>query len=276
MPHPDTPIEPSALPKYSIVIPVRNEEDCLEAVIGELVSFLVDKGIPLEIVAVLDGCTDASESVLEKMFMGSHILKIVKTPDESHGFGVAVSTGLCSASGDFVTIMMADGSDSPSDALRYYEALHRGSECVFGSRFVKGGSRDNYPKVKLVLNRIANWAIQRVFGFDLNDTTNAFKGYRRHVIAEISPLASKQFNITVELPVKAILGGYSYSIIPVSWKNRKTGESKLRIREMGSKYLMTCLYLWAEKVLKSPSGVRIKKNGNPTVRDKCSSIFPVT
>lgn len=240
----------STPPKYSIVVPIRNEEDCIESVVGELGSFLIRNGIPLEIVAVLDGCTDSSESVLKKMFAGSGVLKIIKTPDENRGFGVAVSTGLRSASGDFVAIMMADGSDSPSDALKYYEELSRGSECVFGSRFIKGGSRNNYPKVKLVLNRIANWAIQRLFGFDLNDTTNAFKAYRRHVISGISPLISKQFNITVEIPVKAMLAGYSYSIIPISWENRKAGESKLRIREMGSKYLMTCLYLWAEKSLK--------------------------
>ena len=94
---------------------------------------------------------------------------------------------------------------------------------------------------------MANLFIQIIFGLKLNDTTNAFKGYRREVIQGIYPLLSHHFNLTVEIPLKAIVRGYSYKIIPISWQNRKAGVSKLKIKEMGSRYLFIVLYIWLEK-----------------------------
>jgi dolichol-phosphate mannosyltransferase len=164
-----------------------------------------------------------------------------------HGFGMAVRAGLKHASGDAVAIVMADGSDSPADLVRYYEQLRAGYECVFGSRFIRGGTVTNYPIHKRVINRIANWFVRILFGIGYNDTTNAFKCYRREVIDGIAPLISPHFNLTVEMPLKAIIRGYSYTVIPISWTNRRTGVSKLKLTEMGSRYLFIVLYLWLEK-----------------------------
>ena len=102
---------------------------------------------------------------------------------------------------------------------------------------------------KLVINRIANWFIQLIFRMPYNDTTNAFKIYRREVIEGIQPILSQHFNLTVELPLKAIVRGYSYSVIPMRWYNRTTGVSKLKLKEMGSRYLFIVLYIWLEKHL---------------------------
>ncbi len=145
--------------------------------------------------------------------------------------------------------MMADGSDHPADAVACYRRLLEGYDCAFGSRFTQGGRVSGYPVHKLILNRTANWFIEVLFGFRYNDTTNAFKAYRRHVIDGIQPLISPHFNLTVEMPLKAIIRGYSYTVVPISWTNRKSGISKLKIREMGSRYLFIILYLWLEKML---------------------------
>jgi dolichol-phosphate mannosyltransferase len=118
---------------------------------------------------------------------------------------------------------------------------------VFGSRFVKGGGVIDYPRVKLVVNRLANWFLKTLFGIRLNDTTNAFKAYRRDVITGCRPLISPHFNLTVELPLKAIIRGFSWTIIPITWRNRRIGQAKLKLREMGSRYLFICLYVWLEK-----------------------------
>jgi dolichol-phosphate mannosyltransferase len=96
---------------------------------------------------------------------------------------------------------------------------------------------------------MANLFIQILFGLNLNDTTNAFKAYRREVIGGVSPLLSHHFNLTVEIPLKAIIRGYSYKIIPITWENRKAGVSKLKIKEMGSRYLFIVLSIWLEKHL---------------------------
>jgi dolichol-phosphate mannosyltransferase len=165
------------------------------------------------------------------------------------GFGLAVRAGLDAFSGDIVAIVMADGSDPPEDVVRCYREILKGYDCVFGSRFMRGSTVVDYPRFKLTVNRLANQFIRMLFGLALNDTTNAFKVYRRETIDGLRPLLSHHFNLTVELPLKAIVRGFSFSVIPIGWRNRTEGTSKLRLQEMGSRYLFIVLYVWLEKHL---------------------------
>jgi dolichol-phosphate mannosyltransferase len=160
-----------------------------------------------------------------------------------------VRAGLDAFAGDVVAIVMADGSDDPDDLVRYYRVLEEGYDCAFGSRFVRGSAVHDYPKVKLALNRFVNSGIRLLFRSGYNDTTNAFKAYRREVIDTVQPLLSNHFNLTVELPLKAIARGHSYKVIPISWSNRKSGESKLSLQEMGSRYAFIVLYVLLERHL---------------------------
>jgi len=164
-----------------------------------------------------------------------------------HGFGRAVVYGFDRMRGDAVVIMMADESDDCRDVVAYWKLLNQGWDAVFGSRFLKGGGVVDYPWLKLRLNRLANAFIRILFGIKLNDVTNAFKAYRRSTIDGCRPILSPHFNLTVEIPLKTVVRGYSWTMMPITWRNRKTGESKLKIREMGSRYLFICLYVWLEK-----------------------------
>jgi dolichol-phosphate mannosyltransferase len=112
---------------------------------------------------------------------------------------------------------------------------------------MKGGGVIDYPRIKLVMNRLFNRFIRALFHIKLNDTTNAFKAYRRTAIDGCRPLIAPHFNLTVELPLKAIVRGYSWTVIPITWRNRRTGEPKLKLKEMGSRYLFICFYVWLEK-----------------------------
>src|SRR5262245_20303085 len=143
--------------------------------------------------------------------------------------------------------MMADESDDCRHVLLYWQTLNEGWECVFGSRFMRGGSTYDYPAVKLVINRLVNFGIRILFRIPLNDTTNAFKAYRRTVIDGCRPLIAPHFNLLVEIPLKSIVRGYTWTVMPISWRNRKTGVAKLKIREMGSRYFFICIYVWLEK-----------------------------
>jgi dolichol-phosphate mannosyltransferase len=117
----------------------------------------------------------------------------------------------------------------------------------------------DYPSHKLLMNRLANLFIRVVFGLRFNDITNAFKCYRRAAIDGMMPLISPHFNLTVEMPLKAIIRGYSFKVVPISWTNRKEGVSKLKIKEMGSRYLFIVLYLWLEKALSRGDYIRKRK-----------------
>jgi dolichol-phosphate mannosyltransferase len=235
--------------KLSIVIPANNEEGSIATTVRDLFLRLSDEGIEHEIIVVNDGSTDSTELILQKLALEISTLR-VHTNRPPNGLGVAVRKGLESISGDAVAIFMADGSDSSKDLVRFYRAMkEKKVDCVFGTRFSKESDLIDYPLPKLILNRLANTFIRILFGLRYNDITNAFKLYRKEVLQGLRPLISHHFNLTVELPLKAIVRGYSYTVIPNSWINRKQGESKLKIKEMGSRYLFIVLYCFIEKWL---------------------------
>ena len=238
----------SALNLLSVVIPARDEEGCICSTVEHLHLELRLNDINHEIIVVDDGSSDQTWTLLQELRQQLPVLKPVQNCGR-HGFGRAIICGLDNMSGDAVVIMMADESDDCRDVVRYWLELNKGYDCVFGSRFIKGGGTIDYPIFKLIINRLANKFLQLFFGIKLNDTTNAFKAYRREVINGCRPLIAPHFNLTVEIPLKAIVRGYSWSIIPITWRNRRVGSSKLKIKEMGSRYLFICLYIWLEKYL---------------------------
>jgi dolichol-phosphate mannosyltransferase len=242
MPEPTT---NDGLKLLSIVIPACDEEGCIISTVRHLHLELELQKVPHEIIVVDDGSRDRTWQLLSELQPTLPELVPVQNTG-AHGFGRAINCGLNHIRGDAVVIMMADESDDCRDVVRYWHQL-KTYDCVFGSRFVKGGGVIDYPKIKLAINRMANFFIKLLFGLKLNDTTNAFKAYRRTVIEGCRPLISPHFNLTVELPLKAIVRGYSWTVLPITWRNRRTGVAKLKIKEMGSRYLFICLYVWLEK-----------------------------
>jgi len=235
-----------SLELLSVVIPARDEEGCIASTVEHLHLELKLHGVPHEIVVVDDGSMDRTWAILQEVRDRVPTLAPVQNK-VLNGFGRAITCGLDAAKGDALVIMMADESDDCRDVVRYWHKLNEGYDCVFGSRFMKGGGVIDYPSVKLFVNRFANAFVRILFNHGLNDTTNAFKAYRKTVIDGIRPVLSPHFNITVELPLKAIVRGFSFTVIPITWRNRRTGEAKLKIKEMGSRYLFICLYVWLEK-----------------------------
>ncbi len=234
------------LEKLTVVIPARDEAGCLASTVEHLHVELRIHNVPHEIIVVDDGSEDRTWDVLQELTPRISALVPVRNPGP-HGFGRAITYGLNHMTGDAAVVMMADESDDCRDVVRYWKTLNQGWECVFGSRFVPGGGTIDYPRLKLVVNRIVNFGIRILFRTSLNDTTNAFKAYRRTVIEGCRPLIAPHFNLTVELPLKAIVRGYSWTVIPITWRNRRVGEAKLKLKEMGSRYLFIILYVWLEK-----------------------------
>ena len=239
---------PAQIGLLSVVIPARDEEDCIEDTVTRLARALSEAKIPYEILVIDDGSVDSTVEKVDRLGTRNPNIRLIQNR-EKHGFGLAVRKGLEHFTGAYVTVFMADASDSPDDLVRYYRLIEEGYDCVFGSRFISGGKTIDYPRQKLVLNRMANWFIKALFRLPYNDVTNAFKCYRREVIEHMQPFISPHFNLTVEMPLKAIVRGFSYCVTPITWTNRQTGISKLKIKEMGSRYLFIVLYLWLEKYL---------------------------
>jgi dolichol-phosphate mannosyltransferase len=241
--------------KLSIVIPAHNEVESIGPTVENVAAELEREGVEYEILVIDDASGDGTGGVVQAIAARNPKVRCAR----SHlrpGFGHAVRAGLELYTGDAVAIMMADMSDAPRDLIRYYRVLDQGYDCAFGTRFGQGGHTYDYPRPKLLLNRIVNAGIRFLFRHGYNDTTNAFKAYRREVIDQLQPLLSNHFNLTVELPLKAVVRGYSYAIVPVSWTNRRHGESKLKLQEMGSRYLFIVLYVWLEAHLSRGDYIR--------------------
>ena len=241
--------------KLSVVIPAFNEEASIAETASALAETLEREEIPYEILVVDDHSTDATARVVAEL--STRWTGVRSVPNlRPNGFGNAIHTGLDEFTGDAVVIVMADASDEPKDVVAYYRKLQEGWDCVFGSRFIRGAVVVDYPPLKFYLNRLANTFVAALFGVRYNDLTNAFKCFRRNVILGVRPILSHHFNITVELPLKAIVRDYSWTVIPTNWYNRKHGVSKFKIKEMGSRYLFIVLYALIEKWLSRGDYVR--------------------
>lgn len=242
----------------SVVIPTHNEEDNIGQVVGGIRGVLERENIGYEIIIVEDNSSDATPAIINSLAQSYPSVKVVRRLPP-RGFGRAVRDGLMNVRGDVAAIMMGDFSDDPEDLVRCLRKIEEGYDCVFGSRFIKGSKVKDYPPLKLFVNRMANIFIKLLFSVRANDITNAFKVYRMDVIRAIQPIQAAYFNITVELPLKAVVRGFSFVQIPISWYGRKSGVSKLGIKEMGRKYLFTVLYIWLEKILMADE-IALKKN----------------
>jgi dolichol-phosphate mannosyltransferase len=234
--------------KLSVVIPAQNEEGSVGATVEGVVAALEREAIDYEVIVVNDDSEDSTEAVVAAIGERNPRVRVHRSHLE-RGFGNAIRAGLDVFQGDAVAIVMADASDNPDDLVRYHRLLEEGWDCAFGSRFMPGAKIHDYPRLKLAINRLANQFIRILFRHRYNDTTNAFKAYRREVVETIQPLLSKHFNLTVEMPLKAIVRGHSYAVVPTSWTNRTSGEAKLAMKEMGSRYLFIVLYVWLESAL---------------------------
>jgi dolichol-phosphate mannosyltransferase len=235
--------------KLSIVIPAYNEESNIESTVKAFYKDLDLAQITHEIFVVNDDSTDLLVERLKSLQDEIPTLNFI-TNEGPNGFGYAIRKGLEHINGDCVAIVMADLSDSPKDLILFYNKMISDQvDCVFGTRWSKGGKTYDYPKHKLFLNRVFNNLIRILFRIGYDDCTNAFKLYKKETIKGLQPFLSPHFNLTIELPLKAIVRGYTYSVVPNTWRNRTSGKSNLKIKEMGSRYLFILVYCYIEKIL---------------------------
>jgi len=223
--------------KTSIIVPARNEVQSIGACLERLCRIVRDEhDLPVEIIVVDDASTDGTAEIVRAEMHRDAAIRLVSRSAPS-GFGRAVRTGLEHVTGDVVVITMADRSDDAEDIVRYVRKIEEGYDCVFGSRFVPGARVVNYPPLKRVLNRAANRVVQLLFWTPFNDLTNAFKAYRSHVIRECGPFAGTGFELTLEIALRAVTRRYRIAQVPVGWRERAGGRSKLRLVPMIPRYV---------------------------------------
>ena len=230
----------------SIIIPARNEEENLKNIFDYFNQAM--NSIDYEIVIINDFSTDNTFVKAKELFGSNKNFKIYD--NEKKGLGGAINLGIEKSNGTKIAIMMADLSDDINDLKKYNNLLEeKNLDAVLGSRFLKDSKVVEYPKKKLILNRIFNFFVSLIFLNSYNDYTNAFKIYKKDVLQTLMPFVSESFNIFLEIPLKIISRNYSYEVISINWLGRKKGKAKFKIKELRSKYLFTLLYCFFEKIL---------------------------
>lgn len=230
-------------PKVSLIVPAHNEEENLEALTMALSEKLSNAGFSYEIVIVNDNSTDDTGRIAEELSYRFQNIRVIhrKPPN---GIGRALKDGFKNAQGEILIPVMADLSDEPGDIIKLVEKTSD-YDVVYGSRFMDGGKAENYPFIKMLMNRSFNTLVKILFRIKERDITNAFKAYRKDVIENIGieNLESEHFDILIELPLKAKTFGSRSIEVPVSWRGRKKGISKLSLAKMGPLYLKRLIKL---------------------------------
>jgi len=219
--------------KLSVIIPAHNEEGCLARTVNALYGKLCEEKVDHEILIVNDNSSDQTSAVAENIRKAIPTLRVVHNKPPS-GYGFAVRCGLDEYRGDMAVIYMADASDTPEDVVRFYRAMvEKKVDCIFGPAFRGEAGLWIIRRINIFLTVWPIGLFKYCFKFLNSDITNAFKMYSRHAIDGLKPFLSHHFNLTVELPLKAIIRGYSYVVLPNTWINRKHGVSKLKIAKWG-------------------------------------------
>lgn len=208
----------------SVVIPARNEMDNVGRLvtrIRETFWFLED----LEIIVVDDHSTDATAK--EASDAGASVI----FNQGLRGYGHTVRLGLRMALNDWVTIMVADGSDDPADLLKMWLNVNEHVDAILGHRFMKGAMVTDYPWVKRIANRLGNRLAALMLYTSYTDLTNPFKIFRNAFVqAQLNGLTATDFSLGLELTARFIQDRRPFIMVPINWKDRTIGTSKFRVK----------------------------------------------
>ena len=200
--------------KLSVVIPAHNEADSIGETVTRTVTELERAGIDHEILVIDDASGDGTADVVTAIAAEHPSVRCVR----SH-----LPPGLRSRRpGGTRAVHGRRGGDHDGRPVRFSAGprplLPRARAGLrLRVRHALRPGRPAFTTTRVsssILNRMANAVIRVLFHHGYNDTTNAFKAYRRYVVDQLQPLLSNHFNLTVELPLKAIVRGYSYAVVP--------------------------------------------------------------
>lgn len=239
----------------TILIPAYNEESVIEETIDNILSAFRQKDYSFDVLIVDNNSTDTTAEILSWLSKEHGEVNWIKSAPRP-GYGVAVKSGLECFRGESVVIAMADGSESPEDIANLYQAIRDGADCGFGTRFAGGDRTSGYPPMKLRLNRLGNFVISKLVGRDYDDFTNGFKAYRRWVIDAMKPLKGEEFELTIEMSMKAVLSGAQIKIVENSWRERDAGGSKFDVLRQCARYIPLVFFTIAKSQSDAASLVR--------------------
>lgn len=222
----------------TIVIPVLNKEESLEENIRKIKKHVKSP----EIILVWD----VSKPELKKRLMKESEVLGKKYGTRTffrfneRGFGSALRLGFKKARGDLVVIMMGDLCDDPATIKEMEKKIDEGFDVVAGSRYSPGGGIIGNTMKQWISSNVSR-LINLFSTLKCRDITNAFKMYRKDVLADLET-TSNSFDISAELTLKAAQKGYKITQVPTVWRNRNVGQSNFRMLGEAKRYFKMFLF----------------------------------
>ncbi len=229
-----------------IILPTYFEQENIKKVISGIKKHVKT---PHVISIVIQDKKDPTIDVVKKIQLKNKNVKITYTKD---GVGMlkALRHGFRVTKNKIIVVMMADLSDDPKDIDKMVNMINKGYDLVCASRYIKKGKRIGGPKLKGFLSNFACVSLKLLTNIPTNDSTNAFKCFKRKVIEKIHIQSRQGFEMPLEITVKAYAKGFRITEVPTIWNDRKKGESKFNTLGNLKYYLRWYIYAVKESLLR--------------------------
>jgi dolichyl-phosphate beta-glucosyltransferase len=227
-------------PCWSVVIPAFNEAKRLPRYLEEVVSYLVTRGEPWEVVVVDDGSTDGTENVAGAIAVRYADVRVMRQPVNS-GKGAAVRAGMLTARGTYRLFADADGATPIAELKRLEAVLAAGTDVAIGSRAVlAAGVAVRARRGRVLAGRLFN-AFSRRIGLDgIQDSQCGFKAFTAAAATDLFPrMVTNGFAFDVELLLRARARGWRVVEVPVNWQDQPA--SKVSVLTDGPRMLWQIL-----------------------------------
>jgi dolichol-phosphate mannosyltransferase len=213
-----------------IVVPTYNEAENLGVLVRGVRAALPDA----RVLVVDDNSPDGTGALADELAAADPLVQVLHRPHKA-GLGLAYVNGFAHAlraGAGHVVEMDADLSHDPADLARLLDAVHAGAGLALGSRYVPGGGIADWGRVRRAVSRGGSWYARRVLGVGVRDLTGGFKCFRAEALAalDLATVRSHGYAFQVELTYRALCAGIEVVEVPIVFRDRRRGESKMSWR----------------------------------------------
>jgi dolichol-phosphate mannosyltransferase len=223
----------AALPGAWLILPTYNEAENVEAMLRAALAQLASTGLEHTILVVDDSSPDGTGEIAGRLADEHRQVRVMHRPMKQ-GLGRAYLAGFESAlanGAELVLEMDADFSHDPADLPRLIAAAGA-ADLVLGSRYVPGGGVENWGTTRRILSRGGSWYARVLLGVPVRDLTGGFKCFNRRVLEaiDLNGVHADGYGFQIELTYRAIKAGFTVAEVPILFRERREGQSKMTAR----------------------------------------------
>ena len=221
------------MPGAWLVLPMYNERENIDRFVRAVLPQLASASPEHHVLIVDDSSPDGTGEIADELARELPQVEVMHRASKD-GLGRAYLAGFgraLEAGADLILEMDSDFSHDPADLPRLIEAA-RHADLVLGSRYVRGGGVTDWGLVRRMISRGGSWYARRLLGVDVRDLTGGFKCFRRQVLEalDLADVHAHGYGFQIELTYRAIKKGFSVTEVPILFRERELGTSKMSLR----------------------------------------------